>query len=441
MDQNKGYCLKCDCCLTAQCVRIWGIIWSVVLLVLGILTVARGAFLALSGVLLINFYGDRTDYRDCGDCTAGWQPYRHDSAVCEADRDDGTYCWRRCCSDDAGWLLPAEQTDGALNAMYYGNFNSAVWLILFGGLLICLSLFHPKAAGGCCGKSPFWLLDPFTRVGGQGVLILFVAGSGGGGWMWFDRIFLSVFALVGWIMIILAIVDCFIWYLPQPLPLLACSSCCGCPGVVEVGGTDLEDVEGATDVKGDTCIMCQCGSCGFRFGSIFSIANLVVAILVVTRGALFLPGSGNSGFAGVYDYGLSGVAWFIGAGIVFVSLQTPKSLWFPLWFFDPLRSLIGLGVLFVFLGTSGGRDILDVVNGGRAGYSVFYLSFVGVVGIVYIVCGCINMWCAPSCGGCAGCNGVPEPYPLLAYLCTTERTCRIRCHTCGPATAHVSTAR
>ena len=43
------------------------------------------------------------------------------------------------------------------------------------------------------------------------------------------------------------------------------------------------------------------------------------------------------------------------------------------------------------------------------------------------------MWCAPSCG-CAGCKGIPEPYPLLNYLCTADRTCKCRCIQCATRT-------
>ena len=89
----------------------------------------------------------------------------------------------------------------------------------------------------------------------------------------------------GWVFIILAIIDCFIHFLPQPLPLLACSNCCGCPGIVATGGDELEVLEGATERGGgEPCIACSCGCCAFRFGSIFTIANIVIAILVFTRG-------------------------------------------------------------------------------------------------------------------------------------------------------------
>mgnify|MGYP006080691039 CR=1 FL=1 len=58
-------------------------------------------------------------------------------------------------------------------------------------------------------------------------------------------------------------------------------------------------------------------------------------------GALFVPQAGvHVGYEGVYNYGLGGVSWMVGASIIFCSLVTPKSLWFPLWFFDPLRSLV-----------------------------------------------------------------------------------------------------
>ena len=89
----------------------------------------------------------------------------------------------------------------------------------------------------------------------------------------------------GWVFIILAIIDCFVHFLPQPLPLLACSNCCGCPGIVATGGDELEVLEGATERGGgEPCIACSCGCCAFRFGSIFTIANIVIAILVFTRG-------------------------------------------------------------------------------------------------------------------------------------------------------------
>ena len=114
-----------------------------------------------------------------------------------------SYCWRRCCHDDAGWLLPDQFGDGQLNKLYYGNFNSCAWLVSLGALLVIIALFHPKAAcserptanGGCKCITPFWLLDPFTRVGGIGFLFLVVAGAGGGGYLWFDRIFLLAYAI------------------------------------------------------------------------------------------------------------------------------------------------------------------------------------------------------------------------------------------------------
>ena len=53
-----------------------------------------------------------------------------------------------------------------------------------------LSLSHPIQAscanrGGTKHKSALWVLDPLTRVGGIGVLLLFVACSAGGANYWY----------------------------------------------------------------------------------------------------------------------------------------------------------------------------------------------------------------------------------------------------------------
>ena len=68
-----------------------GITFSIVTMVLGVFTLARAAFLFLSGMLLVSYYGDREGYRNCGDCNADWQFYKRGSERCEAANDDNSY--------------------------------------------------------------------------------------------------------------------------------------------------------------------------------------------------------------------------------------------------------------------------------------------------------------------------------------------------------------
>ena len=88
-------------------------------------------------------------------------------------------------------------------------------------------------------------------------MIIISASYGGAlGFYW------GVYAATGATFTVLAIVDCFIHFLPQPAPLL--SSQCGggaCGEQAEsVGGLELEECEGDTDLQGTPCVAFACSN-------------------------------------------------------------------------------------------------------------------------------------------------------------------------------------
>lgn len=243
--------------------------------------------------------------------------------------------------------LQGNQIDRA--NLYFSNFRSALWLFVFGALLVVFSLAHPKVAcskrkaGRTC-RNAMWVMDGLTRIGGLGVLLVFVACSPGGGNLHAMRAWFSFFLAIGLLMMLLAVVDSLFHFLPQPLPLIAACGCCGCSASTRVGGSDLEENEGSTDYVDDSkaCTLCWCGSCAFKGGSLWTLVNIVVALLSVPQSVLLTPV-----WAWTYEAALAmavtTAALLVATSIIFVSLVTPKRMWRPLWFFDPLRSLFGLG--------------------------------------------------------------------------------------------------
>ena len=60
-----------------------------------------------------------------------------------------------------------------------------------------------------------------------------------------------------------------------------------------------------------------------------------------------------------------------------------------------------------------------------------FANFYTTLGCVMILCALFNMHCKSCCTcTCAECDGVPEPYPLLAYACDAKPLCKFKAKTC-----------
>ena len=259
----------------------------------------------------------------------------------------------------------------------------------------------------------------------------------------FLRIWFFFFLTVGIIMIGLAVMDCCCHFLPQPLPILAACGCCGCVSATRTGGRDLEDAEGPTDFadEGAVCTMCWFGPCAFHGGTVFTLFNISVALLTMPRSLLLTP-IWAWNIEAAYALALATVELLIAAWIVIVSCITPKSLWAPLWFLDPLRSFFGLGCIYIFLGWNSATRIyyaittfIDTGWNAKLGSEVLFSNFYIFIGILYIVFSLFNMHCKSCCTcTCATCDGVPPPYPLLAYACEFKPCCKITPKKCREGT-------
>ena len=288
-------------------------------------------------------------------------------------------------------------------------------------------------------------------------MIIISASYGGAlGFYW------GVYAATGATFTVLAIVDCFIHFLPQPAPLL--SSQCGggaCGEQAEsVGGLELEECEGDTDLQGTPCIAFACSnrkccpgehapqsafsptfspspspspspshtphalsrshcvSGGFRGGTIFSIMNLSFALCGM--------------FGGIFGNGVVGNNWTaigavaytftsLGSWIIFTSLITPKSIWKNLWFLDFLRSFVGMGLLLLYFSLTNIHWVAWIFYpNSPAAKSIAFNSWLSLINalsliacaIAYIVFGLINICCREKC--CKG-GGIPLPFPILRY--------------------------
>lgn len=525
-----GHCIRCGCLLVGKCRSSLGIAWSCLLLLLGVVVFVRAFYLVGVGIAIITLYADRKgiDANRLAIDNTCFNQWGTTAGYCNSDRwssripprktcdlsDDGTFCWRRCCTDDDQWLLPMVYLEGYQDNrgnLYFSSFRSAFWLLVYGALLVVFSLAHPKVAcskrkeGRRC-RNAMWVMDPLTRIGGLGALLLFVACSPGGGNIPAMRTWFSVFTVIGVVMILLAVIDSLFHFLPQPLPLIAACGCCGCSSSTRVGGSDLEENEGATDFADDSkaCTLCWCGACSFKGGTLWTLCNIVVALGSVPQSVLLTP-VWTWTYEGALAMAVTTAALLVATSIVFVSIITPKRMWRPLWFFDPLRSLFGLGCVrpvrvsslrclltrqarsrtlrshrilysplptplparlrphvrstvacntlqmhprrasprcaYLYLGADGNLNGLllfyellqhgQVLDGSRFA-AILFANFYTALGCVMILCALFNMHCKSCCTcTCAQCDGVPEPYPLLAYACDTQPLCKFKPKKCG----------
>jgi len=201
-----------------------------------------------------------------------------------------------------------------------------------------------------------------------------------------------------------------------------------------VGGMELEECEGDTDLKGLPCVAFQCSgeSCcqNFKGGSFFAAFNIAHAVLTMF-GASFGKGivGNNWGLIVMNGYIFSTISVWV----LFTSLITPKTLWVNLWFLDPLRSFLGFGILLLYFALQNVHWAVWIFYNGSVAVSPTitinsFLSLVNAFGILvcaiaYIVFGCVNMCCRVNC--CNG-RGVPLPYPLLRYWIWSRPTLQIQ---------------
>tara|TARA_B110000208_G_C11758756_1_gene426105 strand:+ start:181 stop:882 length:702 start_codon:yes stop_codon:yes gene_type:complete len=146
----EGHCMTCTCCLTPGCKRAWGIAFSVISLVLGVISALRGAVMLLCALLIIVLPVDAESHNLLFLFVTGSPVYFSTSSV---------------------WYL------GEGSRLFYGSswFMSSMGSLIFGALLILPALAHPKKMpcfASLGAKNPMWLLDPLMRLGGVGQLIL-----------------------------------------------------------------------------------------------------------------------------------------------------------------------------------------------------------------------------------------------------------------------------